>query len=83
MKKSLRELGVRKLGLNDIIKVGDFEFTKDGYLRNWSIDEMKKLPVAEETYWYIGKQICDEEIQNYGNNFYRFLNVKTQTDPKV
>lgn len=84
MKKSLKELGIRRLGLNDIIRVGDFQFTKGGDLCLYSVDEIKtNLPFVEATSWYFGKQICDEEIQNHGNNFYRFLNVKTQTNPKV
>jgi hypothetical protein len=74
---TLKQLGIRKLGLNDIIRVGDIQLVKGG---NASIyhsfgDLVSCLPVVKEGEFWVGRQICEQEIQDFANDFYRKLNV--------
>jgi len=74
---TLKQLGIRKLGLNDIVRVGDFQLCKGSEFDNQEmVDSFERNHSVHESDFCCGKQICLEEMQNYGNNIYRRLNVK-------
>jgi len=66
-----KEQGYRRLGINDIIRAGDFE---------WTNTKRKMFaPACPVSSYFFGKQVCLEEIQLHGNDFYRKLRSTNAT----
>ena len=75
---TLKELGIRRLNGNDIIRDGDLQWC-DKMPHFESVNDLQLMVVTRTPAWQIGCQVCTEEIQNYANKFFRRLtNVTNQ-----
>lgn len=74
--KTLKQLGFRKLGGNDIVRIGDYEWTKSSKVDESNIENVLNFVLTENDTHIVGEQMCCEFMQDYGNNIYRKLNVK-------
>jgi len=72
--KQLKEVGLRQLNDSDIVRAGDLQWCKGGC---WPLDPVTTFEqhMIEENDFACGRQMCMEEMQRYGNNIYRKLNV--------
>jgi hypothetical protein len=80
-----KELGIRKLGGLDIVRVGDFQWTKDSrYGMPTNIDSFDTISESDTD--IVGKQMQTEYMQDYPNFIYRKLNKNVtpqQTNPTL
>lgn len=74
--QTLKQLGFRKLGGNDIVRVGDYQYTNLEKIDETNVNSMLIFEITANDTYLIGEQMCCEFMQQYGNNIYRKLNVK-------
>lgn len=71
---TLKQLGIRRLGGNDIIKAGDLQWCVKRPIFT-SVEDVNSMLATDASDWVVGCQVCTEEIQNYPNFFFRKLNA--------
>jgi hypothetical protein len=78
MKLTLKQLGIRRLGGNDIVRVGDLQWC-DCIPHFDKIEDVKFMVITDAYCHCVGCQVCTEEVQQYANKFFRKLNAPKQT----